>query len=59
MVSVVGALRTHPSLGRAGAESGTRELVIGGTPYVVLYRSGGKRITILTVWHGAQKRIDC
>lgn len=58
IVSVVAALRTHPSLGRAGVEAGTRELVIGGTPYIVIYRSGRRRITVLTVWHGAQKRID-
>ena len=58
IVSVVAALRTHPNMGRAGVEPGTRELVIGGTPYVVIYRVGRKRITILTVWHGARKRVD-
>ena len=56
IVSVVAALRTQPNLGRAGGEPGTRELVIGGTPYIVIYRSRSKRINILTVWHGAQKR---
>ncbi len=30
IVAVVEALRTHPHLGRAGAEPGIRELVIGG-----------------------------
>jgi toxin ParE1/3/4 len=58
IVSVVAALRTHPNLGGAGVEPGTRELVIGGTPYIVIYRGGRKRITILTVWHGARKRVD-
>ena len=58
IVSVVAVLRTHPNLGRAGVESGTRELVIGRTPYIVICRSGRRRITILTVWHGQQKRID-
>ena len=58
IVSVVVVLRTHPSLGRAGVEPGTRELVIGSTPSLVIYRSGRKRITILTVGHEAQKRID-
>jgi plasmid stabilization system protein ParE len=38
IVAVVENLREHPYLGRAGAEAGSRELVIGGTPYVVLYR---------------------
>ena len=57
IVSMVAALRTHPHLGRAGAEPGTRELVVGGTPYIVIYRAGRKRVTVLTVWHGAQARI--
>ncbi len=56
IVAVVEALKTHPFLGRAGAEPGFRELVIGGTPYVVLYRVRGKRVTILTVWHSAQRK---
>ena len=57
IVSVVTALRGHPNLGRPGSEPGTRELVIGGTPYIVIYRRGRKRVTVLTVWHGAQKRL--
>lgn len=56
IVAVVEALRTHPYLGRVGAEPGTRELVIGGTPYIAIYRVRGKRVTILTIWHGAQRR---
>jgi toxin ParE1/3/4 len=56
IVAVVEALRAYPYLGRAGAEPGTRELVIGGTPYIVIYRVRGKRVTILTIWHGAQHR---
>ena len=54
IVAMVEALRNHPYLGRAGAEPGIRELVIGGSPYIVLYRVRGKRITISTVWHTAQ-----
>jgi toxin ParE1/3/4 len=56
MVAVVEALRNQPYLGRAGAEPGIRELVIGGTPYIILYRVRGKRVTICTVWHGAQRK---
>ena len=55
IVAVVEALREHPYLGRAGAEPGIQELVIGGTPYVVLYRARGKKVTISTIWHGAQR----
>ena len=56
IVAVVEALRNHPRLGRAGAEPGFRELVIGGTPYIFLYQFRGRRITITTIWHGAQRR---
>ncbi len=56
IVAIVEALREHPYLGRAGAEPGVRELVIGGTPYLVLYRVEGKRVIITTIWHGAQTR---
>ena len=53
IVALVEALREHPYLGRAGAEPGIRELVIGGTPYIAAYRIEGKRITISPIWHGA------
>jgi toxin ParE1/3/4 len=56
IVAVVEALRNHPHLGRTSSEPGMRELVIGGTPYVVLYRVGGDRVTIHTIWHGAQRK---
>jgi toxin ParE1/3/4 len=55
IVAVVEALRHHPHLGRAGAEPAIRELVIGGTPYIVLYRLRGMRVTISTIWHAAQR----
>jgi toxin ParE1/3/4 len=54
IVSLVEALKEHPYLGRAGSEPGVRELVVGGTPYLIFYRVRAKRVTILTIWHGAQ-----
>jgi toxin ParE1/3/4 len=56
IVAMVEALRNHPHLGRVGAEPGIRELVIGRTPYIVLYRVQGQRATIGTISHGAQRR---
>jgi toxin ParE1/3/4 len=55
LVAIVEALSEHPYLGRMGAESGLRELVIGGTPYVVLYRVRANRVIINTIWHGARR----
>ena len=54
IVAVVEALRNHPHLGRVGPEPGIRELVIGGTPYSILYRVRDRRVIILTIWHSAQ-----
>lgn len=57
IVAMVEMLRIHPYLGRLGAEAGIRELVIGKTPYIVLYQVvDGERIVISTIWHGAQRR---
>jgi addiction module RelE/StbE family toxin len=56
IVAVVEVLRNYPFLGRVGAEPGIRELVIGGTPYIVFYRVRGERITISTIGHGAQSK---
>jgi toxin ParE1/3/4 len=56
IVAVVESLRQHPYLGRAGADDSIRELVIGGTPCVVLYRVNAERVIVLTDWHGAQRK---
>jgi addiction module RelE/StbE family toxin len=48
-------LQGHPNLGRPGRVSGTRELVIIGTPYIVSYRSIRQEIQILAIVHGARR----
>lgn len=55
IVAMVEALRNYPHLGRAGAQPGIRELIIGGTPYIVLYKVHGRRIVISNIRHGAQR----
>ena len=40
-------LPAHPAIGRSGRIVGTRELVIGGLPYVIPYRVCGQDIEIL------------
>jgi toxin ParE1/3/4 len=56
IVALVEALKEHPYLGRVGTEPGVRELVVGGTPYLIFYRVRARRVTITTIWHGAQSR---
>jgi toxin ParE1/3/4 len=56
IVAVVELLKDYPHLGRAGAEPGIRELVIGGSPYVVWYRVQRTSVTINAIWHCARRR---
>ena len=48
-------LLQHPNLGRTGRVRGTRELVISGSPFVVIYRVRFDQIQILRVLHHARK----
>lgn len=56
IVAAVDMLRHYPHIGRTGIEAGVRELVIGKTPYIVVYEIKADSITINTIWHGAQRR---
>ena len=51
-------LTGHPEMGRPGRVHGTRELVVGDTPFVVPYRVVGTEIQILRVLHGARNWPD-
>jgi toxin ParE1/3/4 len=42
-------------MGRPGRVSGTRELVIPGTPYIVPYRVRGGKLEILRILHATQR----
>lgn len=48
-------LAQYPLMGRAGRVEGTRELVVGRTPFIAVYRVKRKRIEILRLLHGAQQ----
>lgn len=48
-------LSDQPAMGRAGRISGTRELVVSGTPYIVPYRVVADEVQILRVIHAARK----
>jgi toxin ParE1/3/4 len=54
VVALTEALKTHPHLGRAGAKQSIREIILGGTPYIILYRIHHKRILISTIRHASQ-----
>ena len=48
-------LCNHPQMGRPGRIAGTRELVVAGTPYIIVYRQAGSQIDILAVLHAARR----
>lgn len=49
-------LPDNPAIGRAGHVSGTREWVVGQTPYLIVYRLRDQTVEILRVWHGKRER---
>jgi toxin ParE1/3/4 len=55
ILAAIGGLVRFPESGRPGRRSGTRELVIGRTPYIVAYRTRGDAIQILRLLHGRQR----
>ena len=55
VIGSIDRLREFPFLGRSGRAQGTRELVVSGTPYVVIYRVRSNSVLILRLLHGAQR----
>ena len=47
-------LKDFPNSGRPGRIEGTRELVIGRTPYIAPYQIIGDTVRVLRVIHGAR-----
>jgi plasmid stabilization system protein ParE len=57
LVTAVERLIHFAHLGKPGRE-GSRELVVAGTHFVVIYRVLGEEIKIGTVLHGAQRAAE-
>ena len=56
VLRAVDHLMAFPEAGRTGQVRETRELVVPGLPYVVVYRYSDNRVEIAAVFHGAQDR---
>ncbi|MDQ2996774.1 MAG: type II toxin-antitoxin system RelE/ParE family toxin [Chloroflexota bacterium] len=54
VMSGAARLREHPQLGRPGRVEGSRELIISGTPFLLVYDPTPDRIEIVHVYHGRQ-----
>ena len=55
IITQVQQLNTFPMSGRTGRVAGTRELIIGGTPFIAVYSIAEERIVILAVYHSARQ----
>jgi toxin ParE1/3/4 len=51
-------LPRFPRLGRAGRVQNTRELVVPGTPYIVVYGVSSDVVELYAVLHGARRWPD-
>ncbi|MBV9889153.1 MAG: type II toxin-antitoxin system RelE/ParE family toxin [Acidobacteria bacterium] len=50
------SLKTHPNLGHRASNPKLRELLVAGTPYVIIYRVLRRSVLIATIWHAAQRK---
>ncbi len=48
-------LATFPQQGRPGRDPATRELIVTGTPYLVIYHLHQGTVQVLRVLHGRQR----
>jgi toxin ParE1/3/4 len=58
ILAAVEILSMNPALGKAGRVPKTRELVVAGTPYIVIYRVKDHRMEILRIFHSARQWTD-
>ncbi len=57
VMAQVDNLYDHPEIGRVGRVPETRELVINGTPFILVYRymPQTKRVELIRLLHGSQQ----
>ncbi len=55
IIKSLGYLIDNPELGRPGRIINTRELLLSGLPYVIVYKIKNNFIEVLRVFHGAMK----
>ncbi len=55
VLNAVEMLASQPALGRPGRVSGTRELVVAKTRYLIPYRVRGNVVEVLRVFHTSRR----
>jgi len=56
LIEAINGLETLPNRGRPGRTSNTREFIIPGWPWIIVYEVAPERVTVLRGLHGAQER---
>ena len=54
IISAAEQLARYPHLGCPGREPNTRELILGGTPYILCYEVRSNTLNILAVLHASR-----
>ena len=49
------SLRSMPYRGRSGRLADTREIVVPGLPWIIIYQITQERVLVLNIVHGAQR----
>ena len=52
IIDVSDLFLSHPEMGREGGAPHTREMVIAGTDYLIVYRIRKRKLELLRVLHG-------
>ena len=55
IIAAAQMLADYPAIGRRGRERGTRELVVAGLPYIIIYVVHREELVIIRVLHAAMK----
>lgn len=55
IIETAQTLADYPSIGKRGRERGTRELVVAGLPFIIIYAVHREELVIIRVLHTAMK----
>jgi toxin ParE1/3/4 len=55
IIDAVDTVSRQPRIGRVGRIAGTREYVVAGTPYILIYRLYERYIQLLHVFHSRRE----
>jgi addiction module RelE/StbE family toxin len=56
ILEAAASLKRHPFRGRWDKRKRFRELVLAPLPYLIAYRVSAEFVSIIRIWHGAQRR---